>query len=340
MHRIIEIDKEKYNQCSAIIPHFVQSPIWGSFKESTGSNVMYLEEIDEQEQIVAAWMLYIRTLPIIGKYFKIGVISQCILPTPLCIQTLTMIAHKEHLFFIKIEPLTTDPSLPLAEGLVKGTDYFLRNTFILDMQGKQSFDQIFTGFSTSARRNIRIAEKKRVQIEQYTYQPQDYSHIDEFLMVQTETIKRHQFLAHNEVFFHTLYDICKEHLIIFHARYQNEIIASLILYTYGDTCYYPHGASLHKYIETNASSLLVSEAIKYAFVNHFRFFNFWGALSSQPDIHHPLYGVHTFKERFGGTLHEYVGGYDLVIHHPAYKVFNTAYALAWKLLHWRNLLKR
>jgi peptidoglycan pentaglycine glycine transferase (the first glycine) len=340
MNKILEIDKNTFESHSQLLPHIVQSSLWAEFKKRTSnSTIYYFAESDEAGTIVAEWMMYTRKVPYIGG--KIGVITQCLPPSSELLGALSEIAKRDHIRFVMIEPLLEDSEEHKKElkklGLVKGADYFLPHTFILDLTSSLELPDIFAKFSSSTRRNIRIAEKKEVKIKKYLYAQDDYTHIDRFLSIQEETVKRHTYAVHTNHFFHTLYDTLKNNLLIFEAEYEGEVIASMIAYVFNDSMYYPHGASLHKYIDTKSSNLLLYTSIADAFSQKYTKYNFWGALSADPSPKDPLYGVHQFKKGFGGTLHEYVGAYDLIIDKAFYSAFTHGYTMYWK---GRKLLRK
>ncbi len=331
MDKIIEINPQNYNQFDKHVPHIVQTTYWGEFRKSLGNTVYYFGQIQKSE-LVKGWMMYITTIPYLNR--KIGVITQCHEPTKELIDSVNEVAKKEKLISVKFEPLIQDSNEAMTSltslGLTHGEDLFLRHTFILDLHAF-TIDDIFKQFSTSTRRNIRIAQKKDLLVEIHPYSKDSYDAIDTYYALSLETTKRHRFATHSLGYFHTLYDQMKNHLIVFTAKLNDEPIAALVMMTDENRAYYPYGASAHKYIETKAPNLLVYQAIQYAYNAKYDSFNFWGALEENPDPDQPLYGVHNFKKGFNGKHISYVGGYDLVIEGKMYRLFNKAFSLYWKV---------
>lgn len=321
--------------------HIVQSTLWGVFEKKLGKKVIYFTELIDNK-INNVWMMYITYLPRTNKKLKFGVITQCNKPTKKLTAKLKEVGIREGLMFIKIEPLLLDSEenndYLLKLNLIKGKDYFLKNTFILNLKGK-SEEEVFKNFSTSTRRNIRIAEKNLLVINKLDYIENNYDSINSYLNIQDAVTKRKNFSMHNKSYFYKLYDTLKDNMIVFIALFNNEPVASMVLIKFNNTLYYPYGASMHKYIQYKPSNLLIHEGIKYAIKNNFEYFNFWGALTSNPSESDPLFGVHNFKKGYAGTLHEYVGAYDLVINPLLYKGFNFTYDSFWKVRRLKNKLK-
>lgn len=339
MNQIIEIKEANYNNFDILAPHILQSKIWADFKKSIGSETIFLGE-KENDGINKIWSMYISYIPRLK--LKFGVMSQCLKPTKDLIEKLKQISERENLVYIKIEPLIQDNEENRKEmeamGLIKGRDWFLKNTFVLDLK-KLSIDDLFNNFSSSTRRNVRIAQKKGVFIQKNEFKEKDYANLDAFLKIQDTTTKRKNFSAHDKKYFYNLYDTLKQNLVIFHAIYNNETIAGAIFFKFNNTYYYYAGASIHKYIDTKATNLLLYEAIKDAYENKYEYFNFWGALTNNPSPKDPLYGTHNFKKGFGGNLIEYIGAYDLVNKSILYSITSLAYASYWNIIKLKRKLK-
>jgi len=120
------------------------------------------------------------------------------------------------------------------------------------------------------------------------------------------------------------------HLLV--ARYEGEIITTWVLFRFGDTLYYPYGASTREHREVMANNLVMWEAIKLAKKWGLRYLDMWGALGPDADPHDPWYGFHTFKAGYGARHVEYLGTWDFVAHKTLYKIYRKAEWLRWKLL--------
>ena len=81
-----------------------------------------------------------------------------------------------------------------------------------------------------------------------------------------------------------------------------------------------------------ASNLLCWEAIKYGQSIGAKKFDMWGSMGPDPDISHPWYRFHRFKQGYGGELIKSSGAWDLVANSVLYTPALAANKARWKLL--------
>jgi lipid II:glycine glycyltransferase (peptidoglycan interpeptide bridge formation enzyme) len=99
-------------------------------------------------------------------------------------------------------------------------------------------------------------------------------------------------------------------------------IAGAIMMTYGDTCYYLHGASDYEHRSLMAPYALHWENIKYLKKNNIKYYDFWGIDAKKWP------GVTRFKLGWGGDTKENPGSFDFVVS----RVWYLVYSLARKIL--------
>ena len=103
-------------------------------------------------------------------------------------------------------------------------------------------------------------------------------------------------------FIHT---IEKEHIIL----------SSIITVKYGDKVWTIHGGNSNILRELNSNYLLYYQIIKDAHEEGYKIVDFFGTSGiANPDKSNPIFGIHSFKKRFGGEYTEFIGEFDLVIH--------------------------
>ena len=105
-----------------------------------------------------------------------------------------------------------------------------------------------------------------------------------------------------------------------------------MLFKFGDTLYYPYGASTREHREVMANNLVMWEAIKLAKKWGLKYLDMWGALGTEPDTKDPWYGFHTFKSGYGARHVEYVGTWDYVERPVLYKIYRAIELLRWVVL--------
>ena len=107
-------------------------------------------------------------------------------------------------------------------------------------------------------------------------------------------------------FIHT---IEKEHIIL----------SSIITVKYGDKVWTIHGGNSNILRELNSNYLLYYQIIKDAHEEGYKIVDFFGTSGiANPDKSNPIFGIHSFKKRFGGEYTEFIGEFDLVIHKLMY----------------------
>lgn len=107
-------------------------------------------------------------------------------------------------------------------------------------------------------------------------------------------------------FIHT---IEKEHIIL----------SSIITVKYGDKVWTIHGGNSNILRELNSNYLLYYQIIKDAHEEGYKIVDFFGTSGiANPDKSNLIFGIHSFKKRFGGEYTEFIGEFDLVIHKLMY----------------------
>lgn len=110
-------------------------------------------------------------------------------------------------------------------------------------------------------------------------------------------------------FIHT---IEKEHIIL----------SSIITVKYGDKVWTIHGGNSNILRELNSNYLLYYQIIKDAHEEGYKIVDFFGTSGiANPDKSNPIFGIHSFKKRFGGEYTELIGEFDLVIHKLMYYAY-------------------
>jgi lipid II:glycine glycyltransferase (peptidoglycan interpeptide bridge formation enzyme) len=98
----------------------------------------------------------------------------------------------------------------------------------------------------------------------------------------------------------------------------------LLVYRFGDTCWYIYGMSREAQRDRMPNHLLQWEAIRWARAQGCTTYDFWGA-PDRLEPGDPMWGVYRFKEGFGAELVRTVGAWD-------YPVRPTLYAFYTRLL--------
>lgn len=282
------------------VEHPLQSWEWGEFREKTG--IKLARESGMQ--------ITIHPLPhtpwTIGYYPKGN--------KPLnhyTIEALRKIAKKYKCVYIKCEPkieIQDARREKIDSRFVAGRPLFTKHNFVLDVTPTE--EELLKSFKQKTRYNIKVAEKRGVTVA-IDDSPEAF---ERYLQLTMETTKRQGFYAHTGSYHRkmwaTLHAAGMAHILT--AKYQGKIITTWVLFKFGDTLYYPYGASTREHREVMANNLVMWEAIRLAKKWGLKYLDMWGSLGPNPDPEDPRYGFTMFKAGYNPRAVEYVGTWDYV----------------------------
>lgn len=339
---------EEKDAYSKVVTHPVQTWDWGDFQESQGHKIYRLGVFDQQKMI-SAYSLSFHKIP--HTNFSIGTILRGPEIDADLIKNVRKIAQEENAIFVKMEPDVIEKIYDNKYQLIKNKSTLLNfpnlvvspkvafypHSFIIDLTLTE--DELLANMSPKTRYNIKVANRHDVKIIKATTD----AGFETYLKLLFDTTKRQGFYLHSENYHRQLWKTLKSTgmVDIFHAVYQDEVLAAFMVFNLKDRLFYPYGASLDTHREVMAPTLLMWEVIKYGQSLGLKSFDTWGCLG--PDAHEGEngFGFHRFKQGYGGNLVQFVGTYDLVINPELYKIYNFIDKLRWKLLHLRaSILRR
>ena len=311
--------KEEWNKQ---VSHPLQAYEWGEFRQATGVKVVR----------GGGMQITIHKIP--HTPWNVGYLPKGPMPTKEQVEVLGKVAKENNCIFIKVEPKVEaqDFQKEMLDfrkwGFVAGRPLFTKYNFVLDVTPSE--EQLLASFKQKTRYNIKVAEKRGVTVEIDNSE----AAFERYLQLTEETTKRQGFYAHSRDYHQTMWDSLHPagiaHLLT--AKYEGEIITTWVLFKFGDSLYYPYGASTREHREVMANNLVMWEAIKLAKKWGLHYLDMWGALGPEPDSHDPWYGFHNFKSGYGARHVEYVGTWDYVAMPLLYKLYVYLDGLRWKLL--------
>jgi lipid II:glycine glycyltransferase (peptidoglycan interpeptide bridge formation enzyme) len=306
-----------------IATHPLQTRAWGEFRRQWGNEVLETK-------------FGILTLhPIPFTPYKIGMFIKGPMPTKEQLLELRTLGKEKNLIFIKLEPnyVVKKGGISCADekkvisllkkyGAVPGKTLFTPTTFWIDLT--KSEEELLKSFHSKTRYNIKYAQKHNVTVGEDN-SPEAF---ETYLKLLRETVERQRFYAHNEKYHRLMWQILEPAGIakLLVAKYQNEIIATWIVFVWKDFLYYPYGASSSNpaHYRLMPSALLMWEAIRLGKVSGCKTFDLWGREEGK--------GFTRFKEGFNPQVIEFLGTWDLVINKPAYKLYKSMDFARWIFL--------
>lgn len=305
-------DRQKWSEK----PEFWQSWGYGEFFKANGLNLIRYEvkiggENYQFQGIETKFPLGI-------KFFYI---ARVFLPEKVLEEAIEFFKNKKYTF-LRIETLN---ELENKNNYKKVKNRQAPATLILDLN--KSEEELLQSMHTKTRYNIRLAEKKGVEIK-------FEKDIDKYWKLNADTNERNKITSHSKNYLAKLLE--QENVYQLNTYYSNEIVSSTILLAYNDTLYYLFGASANKYRNVMAPYLNQWEAIKFAKEKGFKKYDFWG-ISPQVEgknegvICHNNYcwqetdslsGVTKFKIGFSGVTKKYPEAFEIILQPGKYKLFS------------------
>lgn len=326
-------EKDQYNK---VVNHPLQSWEWGEFRKTTGVKVERIGFFDKGA-LQNGLQVTFHKLPKVGK--TAGYYPKGFMPNEDQLDALRQLGKKHSALFIKMEPnISQKVGVPSAhkhihDFLLKhdatpGRPLFTKYTFVLDIAKPE--EELFANLSSKTRYNVNVALKKGVVI----YENSTQEGMEQYIKILQETTKRQGFYAHGPEYFRNMWKALGSSgmIKIFQAVYDNQILASWVIFLFNGVIYYPYGASSREHRDVMASNLMMWEMIRYGKKMGCSKFDMWGSLGENPDKNDPWYGFHRFKKGYGGELHEFVGTYDLITDFALYHPFRAVENLRWKWL--------
>ncbi len=345
-----EINKESWN--NFILAHggsFLQSWEWGEFQDKFWRKVKRFAGEDWQAQFVA------NKLPGVNKFYwhcprgPVAKFSIFNFQFSNFLEQIKKTAGKDVIFF------RLGPAWQIEKGIEKfkkagfrqlSYDIEPSQTLILDIIKTEQ--ELLAQMHEKWRYNIRLAERKGVQVKIISVQDDDFEkYFEEFYRLVSEgTAERKGIKHHPKEYYRKQLEITspppspskgegeihptppfskegdsslyKREVgrdfknILFVAEYEGKVIAANILVIFGKTATYLHGATSSEHREVMASHLLQWEQIKYAKQLGCVEYDFWGIVNEHTlDKRGPSWeGFTRFKKGFGGKEVNYVGYWD------------------------------
>ena len=301
---------EKHKRCN-----FQQSPEWAKVKANWINEIVLAE--DDIGKIIGAVSVLVRKIPVFGYILYSSRGPTCDIHDLSVLKQLTdgikELAKKYKAIVYKAEPdilssdeeyrkIFTNLGYRIKDDAKNFRDEIQpRYVFRLDIKDKTD-EEIFAGFHSKTRYNVRLATKKGVVVKEGTRED-----LKDFHKIMVETGARDGFIIRPLSYFEKMYDeMAPEHMKLLMAYYEGKPISGVIPIMYGNKTWYLYGASSNEHRNLMPNYLLQWEMIKMAIARNDDVYDFRG-VSGVVDENHPQYGLYRFKKGFGATFTEFIG---------------------------------
>lgn len=286
-----------------------QSWQWGGLMEKEGAKISRVG-VRENGKIVAV-ALFIKK-PIGGGFFywyaPRGPLGEAKAVSFLLVE---FAAREKKALFFRIEPEAGE-NVPAAGGkfseIIESRPIQPPKTLFLDLSLGE--EELFAALHQKTRYNIRLAEKKGVEII-----AGGAGDLPEFWRLISLTGERDGFRPHGREHYQNMLASGSGFIKLLFARYEGKNIAAGLFGFWGGRATYLHGASDNEFRNVMAPYLLQWTAIKLARAAACRHYDFYGIDEKKWP------GVTRFKLGFGGFVREYPGTFDLIARPAAYRVY-------------------
>ncbi|TGC08300.1 lipid II:glycine glycyltransferase FemX [Methanolobus halotolerans] len=143
-------------------------------------------------------------------------------------------------------------------------------------------------------RGARSSTKKPIKHGVKVYSTKDIKELKSFFELNCTTKKRIGVPSHPWKFFKNLFELMNEYVVLYVAKYNNEIIAGGIFEYFKDTVTFGYAAHNPNHLSLRPNNILVWKSIEDACVNNYKYYSF-GRTSYDNK------GLMTFKERWGAV---------------------------------------
>jgi peptidoglycan pentaglycine glycine transferase (the first glycine) len=303
--------------------HLLQTATWGALKSVYGWQQHFVRSGQ------AGAMMLIRQLPLGLKlaYIPKGPIGEW---SETLVNALDHSCRELGAFALKVEPDAFDSEMlgnTLTDLGFRRSPQTIqpRRTLLIDIADDE--DDILARMHQKTRYNIRLAKRKEVEVR-------PWNDLAAFGHMMHRTADRQDFGVHTTPYYQRAYDLFhpRGECEVFVAEYQDEPLASLMVFGRGERAWYLYGASTPKERHRMPAYALQWAAIRWARARGCRRYDLWGVPDASEqeledsftDRHDGLWGVYRFKRGFGGDLVRFAGAWDRVYQgavYGAYRLF-------------------
>jgi lipid II:glycine glycyltransferase (peptidoglycan interpeptide bridge formation enzyme) len=217
------------------------------------------------------------------------------------------------------------------------------DTVLVDLGPSEA--DILAAMKSKWRYNIRLAEKKGVEVE-----AGGLDKIPEFYRLYRATSERDKIALHPEAYYARLFSLAAEgrssgakglpDIRLWIARHEGVALAAIITLFRGDRAVYLYGASSDEKRNLMPAYALQWAAMRAAKASGCREYDLFG-IPPTDDPEHPMYGLYRFKTGFGGRVVHRAGSWDYPLSGIAYTCFRAAESMrTWWYKDFKKRLRR
>jgi lipid II:glycine glycyltransferase (peptidoglycan interpeptide bridge formation enzyme) len=325
-HRLIDSgESAKWNQFVSDSPksHIFQSYEWGEAASHHGWMPLrvVIEEGDDIKACISLLKRKIRTTPWSILYCPRGPViefkDENILDR--LMNAIHQIAASHRAIFLQINPQLFDGDRAISERLTKrgfvkrekfGLFRLMQPEWVYRVDVRQTEKELLDRMKSKTRYNIKLAAKKGIEI----VEKQTIEDLHKFYDILKKTSARKKFALRGFSYFQAIWQemVPNGLATLFFATYKGERLAGVLVFIFGNMCWYMYGASDDKYRNLMPSYALHWYVIQWAQKKGCAWYDLRGVPSFNPPSGHSGYGVYRFKKGFGGDPYTFLGDFYFI----------------------------
>lgn len=287
---------------------FLQSWEWGEFQRAAGREPLRLQWI-ENGKVRARAQGFAHPL---AAGFQFAYFPRANFDVPDFAEKVFAFLKERNFVFARIEPQN---GLHVCRSMHPVRSRQPRHTLVLSLE--KSEDELLAGMHGKTRYNIRLSERKGVDIREGKDE-------EIFWRLHSETIARDKFSGHPRRYYSAML-ACP---LVFQltAWFQGRPLSSNIYIAYNGRCTYLHGASGNEHRDVMSPYLLQWRGIQLAKNCGCVEYDFWGVAgpAGRAGKSDKLSGVTRFKAGFGGSAVSYPEAAEAPLRPLIYYMYATA----------------
>lgn len=304
----------------------LQSEAWRLFQDASGKKTKRLVGSGYLASVI------LHELPMVGKYLYVPrgpVVRETDTDYEECLTRLIAEGKEVGARWIRIEP-TDEGFLRFVENMrkekkIKGLwkaphDMQPREVLVLDLTSDR--ETLLAQMKSKTRYNIRLAEKKEVQI----FSTQERKYQDIFIRLIGVTARRKGITPHPNRYYNKFFQTFpKESWELIVAMKDHTVLAANVIAYCGEWAYYLHGGTDDHDRESMAPYLLQWRSIEIAKMHGCHFYDFGGVSIRVPQKNLAWEGITRFKQGFAPKTETIVlpGSYDIILSRRWYALYNS-----------------
>ncbi len=281
-----------------------QSTLWREFQLHLGREIF---------ETPLFWGV-VKTAPVLGRYGEAsrGPVLETVTSQDLA-AAFRELAQEKNLAFLRVEPQYASVAKTLFQTgfLVKKAPIDAQPKEILMLSLQDDEEAIFASMKPKTRYNIRLAQKKNVEVRPLKNEDEE----SQFLDMLAATAKRKKISFHNREYYRQfIHFFTEEKGTTFVAVKDGIVLAGSTVVFYEETAYYVHGGSSNEGRNAMAPHLLQWEQIRFAKSKGCTQYDFGGVAIQHQEKGKDWRGITRFKTGFAPQAKSTIfpGTYDVI----------------------------